>query len=137
MNFDFIPYKLNIDINNFKGQIQYISSDNGVDLYRAEKAFKMPLKGITLSNINLYFLDGNLITVYIHIVENTEDLREVIKTLESLIEISVKALRVDSGMVHFWCNEYEFLGVIEDRRYKRLKLYYTLMLFNVFEGYLR
>lgn len=132
MNFDFLPYQLNADIGDFKSSIQYISSDNGVSLYKAKEDFIKFLLGFPVSVANLYFFEGNLITVYIHLDENPENIEQVCKTLEQSITRPGKALKLHSGSGYIWKAESATLAIIQDMRKGRLYLYYSLKKFDVF-----
>lgn len=131
MNFDFLPYQLNADISDFKGNIQYISSDNGVDLYKAKDGFTKQILGFPVSMANLYFFEGSLITVYIHLGENPEHIEQVSKTLELSITRQGKPLKLDSGTGYIWKGERATLAIIQDKRKERLYLYNSLKRFDV------
>ena len=47
MNFTFIPFKLNMDIADFEDDIQYLTTDNGIDLYKAKEELKKPILGLS------------------------------------------------------------------------------------------
>jgi len=96
IDFDFIPYELNVDISDFKNNIQYISSDNGVDLYKAKEGFIKHLLNFQVMMINLYFFEGSLITAYIHLGENPENIIQVGKALEHTIKRPGRALKLDN-----------------------------------------
>lgn len=132
MNFDFIPYKLNSDIGDFKNNIQYISSDNGVDLYTAKEGFIELLLGFPVSVTNLYFFEGGLITVYIHLGQVVEDLNKVKETLIKAIEVDYTHLNNESGSVYYWQDESQFLGLLIQQGKSVLLLYHSLNKFNVF-----
>ena len=134
MDFNFIPYKLNTDISYFKDNIQYISSDNGVDLYIERNMRNPSILGLRVTIINLYFLEGSLITVYIHLGENPENIEEVKEILETEIKTQGRAIKTNSVMVYGWTEQNEFLGLLKDTRGKKLYLYYTLKKYNVFES---
>lgn len=131
MNFEFLPYRLNADISDFKDNIEYISSDNGVDLYRAKDGFIKALLGFPVTDVNLYFYEGSLITVYIHLGENPENIEQVSKTLEHSITRPGKALKLDSGTGYIWKGESATLAIIQDMSKERLYLYNSLKRFDV------
>lgn len=131
MNFDFIPYQLNADIRDFKDNVEYISSDNGVDLYRAKDGFAKRILGFPVSMANLYFFEGSLITVYIHLGENTEHIEQVNKTVELSITRPGKPLKLDSATGYIWKGERATLAIIQDIGKERLYLYYSLKRFDV------
>jgi hypothetical protein len=132
MNFEFIQYKLNADISYFKDNIQYISSDNGVDLYRAKEGFIRLLLGLPVSVTNLYFFEGSLITVYIQLGQVAEDLNNVKELLVEAIEVPYKHLNDESGIVYYWQDESQFLGLLIQQGKSVLLLYHSLNKFNVF-----
>ena len=131
MKFDFIPFSLNADIGHFKGQIQYISSDNGVELYKARKVLKNYILGIPVSNINLYFYEGNLITLYIHLVENPPSLEQVRKTFETSIGRQGEALKTGISNGYSWNGQNEILALINSQENRKVCLYYTLLRFSI------
>ena len=132
MNFNFIPYKLNADISYFENNLQYISSDNSVDFYRAKGRFMKQLLGFPVSVANLYFFEGNLITVYIQLGGETENLNKVREALLKAIEVQFKSLKDESATIYYWQNDSQFLGLLQQDK-KLLILYHSLNKFNVFK----
>lgn len=132
MNFNFMPLKLNTDIAYFKDTIDYFGSDNGIDLYKVKNSLKVPLMGLGVTDVNLYFFEANLITVYIHLVSKSMDLGHVRQTLENRIKEQGKALKIDSTVVIGWESTNEFLGLVHDKTGKRVYLYYTLKEFSIY-----
>ena len=132
MNFNFIPFTLNAYLSHFQGQIQYISSDNGVDLYRAKDGFIKSLLGFPITMANLYFFEGSLITVYIQLGEVTEQLENVKTALEKTILEKAKILETDSGIIYYWQSKSQFLGLLIKQNNNILLLYHSLNKFNVF-----
>lgn len=132
MDFDFIPFKLNTDLSYYKKLIKYIGSDNGVELYKAGKALKEPVLSIPVSTVNLYFFEGSLITVYIHLEKNPESFELVRKSFEQSITRSGKALKLDFGNGYSWESATATLGLIRDMGKDKLYLYYSLKKFAVF-----
>lgn len=130
MKFNLIPHKLNTDIADFKNEIQYLATDNGIDLYKAKH--KASVLGILVSDVNLYFFEGSLITVYIHLAAKNEDFSQVRQILSNKIEEQGKAFKIDSGQVIGWENQSEFLGLVNDKTGKRLYLYYTLKEYSIY-----
>ena len=130
MKFNFIPYRLNIDRAELKDEIKYLATDNGIDLYKAKP--KTTILGIVVTGFNLYFFEGNLITVYIHLAAKAEDYSQVRLILESRIKEEGKAFKVDSVEVIGWEKETEFLGLVYDKTDKRLYLYYTMNEFSIY-----
>jgi len=131
MNFDFLPYQLNADICDFKNNVEYISSDNGVDLYRAKDGFIKALLGFPVTMVNLYFFEGNLITVYIRLEENPEYIELVSKTFEPSITRPGKALKLDFGNGYYWKAENSTLALLQDIENGKLYLYFSLNEFSV------
>src|SRR5258705_13403150 len=117
MNFNFIPYRLNADLSHFKEDVEYICSDNGVDLYKVKKVLIKPILGISVSDVNLYFFEGSLITVYIHLAENPEYLSQVKEVLENCLKSQGKSFKTESGMIAGWNTNTEFLSLINDRKH--------------------
>ncbi len=130
MKFNFIPYRLNANIAEFKDGIQYLATDNGIDLYKVKS--KTTIFDMLASDINLYFFEGNLITVYIHLATKAENLSQVRQMLESRIKEAGKAFKIDSGEVIGWESASEFLGLVNDKTGKRLYLYYALKEFSIY-----
>lgn len=133
MNFDFIPLTLNSDIADFMGSIEYLATDNGVDLYKARKELKMPILGIQISGCNLYFFEGSLITVYFHLTIKPDAVEQVRQNLESRTIEEGKTLNIDLGEVIGWENETEFFGIVNDKTGKRLYLYYAMKNFSIYK----
>ena len=136
MNFGFLPYSLNADLSHFQGQIQYISSENGVDLYKVREELKKPILGIPVIDINFYFFEGSLITVYSHLGEFVCHLDKVIETIEKVILEYSKILKTHSSHVYYWQNKTQFLGLMVQRKSKSLLIYHSLELYNIFNQYI-
>lgn len=132
MNFEFLPYQLNADLCDFKGNVEYISSDNGVDLYRAKDGFIKALLGFPVIMVNLYFFEGNLITAYIQLEEKVEHLHKVKEVLVKTTLEKAKILETDSGFVYYWHSNNQFLGLLIQQDKNILLLYHSLNKFNVF-----
>ncbi len=130
MKFNFIPYRLNADRAELKDEIMYVATDNGIDLYKTKP--KTAILGILVTGVNLYFFEGNLITVYIHLASKAEEFSQVRQILESRIKEERKAFKIDSGEVVGWKSSSEFLGLVYDKTGKRLYLYYTLKEFSIY-----
>jgi len=130
MKFNFIPYLLNADKSELKEMIQYLATDNGIDLYKTK--LKTDLLGILVSNINLYFFEGSLITVYIHLASKSENFSHVRQILESRIKEEGSVFKIDSADVIGWESTSEFLGLVHDKTGKQLYLYYTLKEFSIY-----
>lgn len=132
MNFDFIPYQLNADISDFKTNVEYISSDNGVDLYRAKDGFIKALLGFPVSSANLYFFEGNLITVYCHL-ENINDGFERLKgKIESLLNKTGVPFSDEDNLGFSWKSEYRVLAIVMVRNSNKMYLYYSILKYSVF-----
>lgn len=132
MNFDFIPYQLNADISDFKGNVEYISSDNGIDLYRAKDGFIKALLGFPVTVVNLYFFEGSLITAYIQLAETIEQLHKVREVLEKASVGKAKFLETDSGLIYYWQSNSQFLGLLNQQDKNILLFYHSLNKYNVF-----
>ena len=132
MNFDFIPFKLNADLSQFKSQIHYISSDNGVELYKAGEELKNHFLGISITEVNLYFFEGSLITVYIQLGEDPDNIEAVKKTLEYAIKKDGKALKLSFGSGYGWNSQNKFLALMRTESINKLMLYFSLSEFAVF-----
>lgn len=131
MNFDFIPYQLNADISDFKGNIQYISSDNGVDLYRAKDGFMKPLLGFPVTMANLYFFEGSLITVYYHL-ENTEGSFEKLKEkIEGILNMTGIPFSDNDNSGFFWKSEFLVLAIVMGKDSHKMYLYYSVLRYSV------
>lgn len=131
MNFNFLPYQLNADISDFKGNVEYISSDNGVDLYKAKDGFIKALLGFPVIMVNLYFFEGSLITAYIHLEDNPENIELASTTLEKSITKPGKSLKLDFGNGYYWKAENSTLALLQDMVKRKLYLYFSLNDFSV------
>jgi hypothetical protein len=132
MNFDFIPYQLNADISDFKGNIQYISSDNGIDLYRAKDGFVKSILDFPVTIVNLYFFEGSLITVYCHL-ENIEGRFERLKgKIECLLDKTGFPFSDDENSGFIWKSEYLVLSIVMGRDSNKMYLYYSMLRYSVF-----
>lgn len=132
MNFNFIPFTLNADLSHFQAQIQYISSENGIDLYKAREKIKQPILGIPVTDVNLYFFEGNLITVYIHLEEKRLNISRIKSILEKVLNTKAMILCNDSGIVYYWKDDSFYLGLLAMKDRNCLVLYYTLNNYCVF-----
>lgn len=132
MNFDFLPYQLHADISDFKDIMEYISSDNGVDLYMARDGFIKPLLDFPVTMANLYFFEGSLITAYVQFGETNEKLNKIIVALEKTTLEKARFLETDSGHVYYWQSSSQFLGLLIQQGKNILLLYHCLNKFNVF-----
>lgn len=132
MNFDFLPYQLNADISDFKDNLEYISSDNGVDLYRAKDGFIKALLGFPVTMANLYFFEGSLITSYIQLAETIEQQHKVREVLGKASAGKTKTLESASGIVYYWQTNSQFLGLLIQQDKNILLIYHSLRKFNVF-----
>ena len=130
MKFNFIPYRLNADKAELKFEIKYLATDNGIDLYKAKP--KTTILGFLVTGVNLYFFEGSLITVYIHLVAKAEDFSQVRQILESRIKEKGKTFKIDSGEVIGWENESEFLGLVYGKSGNRLYLYYSIREYSIY-----
>jgi hypothetical protein len=132
MNLNFIPYKLNADISDFNGNMEYISSDNGIDYYRTKESFMSQLLGFSVSVVNLYFFEGTLISVYIQIGEMPDKLHKLKVELEKALEKDAKYLKTITEVIHYWQGQDHFIGLLIQKEKNILLIYHTLNKFNVF-----
>lgn len=132
MNFDFIPYQLNADISDFKDNVEYISSDNGVDLYRSKDGLIKHILGFPVTMANLYFFEGSLITVYCHL-ENIDDGFERLKgKIESLLNKTGFPFSYEDNLGFSWKSEYRVLAIVMVRNCNKMYLYYSILRYSVF-----
>lgn len=132
MNFDFLPYQLNADISDFKTNVGYIGSDNGVDLYRAKDEFITPLLGFPVTMANLYFFQGSLITVYCHLV-NTEGILERLKReIEVLLNMTGSPFSDNDNSGFLWKSEFLVLAIVMGKDSHKMYLYYSMLMYSVF-----
>lgn len=132
MNFDFLPYQLNADISDFKDIMEYISSENGVDLYRARDGFIKPLLNFPVTTVNLYFFEGTLITVYYHL-ENNESILETQKGgIEVLLNMIGSPFSVNDNSGFLWKSEFLVLAIVMGKDSHKMYLYYSLLSYSVF-----
>ena len=131
MNFDFISYQLNADISDFKNNIQYIGSDNGVSLYKAKEGFIKFLLSFSVSVTNLYFFEGNLITVYLRLTEQVNNMENVARALSKAVLMNASKRVTDTGLMYFWQDSSQFLGLMQDRD-GNILLYHSLNKYNIY-----
>ncbi len=132
MNFDFLPYQLNADISDFKDNVEYISSDNGVDLYRAKDGFINQILGFRVTMANLYFFEGSLITVYCHL-ENSEGSFERLKgKIEGILNKAATPFSDNDNSGFSWDSEYLVLAIVMVRDSDKMYLYYSMLKYSVF-----
>lgn len=81
---------------------------------------------------NLYFFEGNLITAYIQLGEVPENINKVRLALVKAIEGHYNSLNDESGIVYYWQDESQFLGLLIQEGKNILLLYHSLNKFNVF-----
>ncbi len=132
MDFDFMPYRLNADISDFKDNIKYISSDNGVDLYKARKGLIKPIIDFQVVDTNLYFFEGSLITVYIQLSEKADNIIKVKEALDKALFKNSKIIEIDSGLLYYWQSNSYFLGLLIKKQGKFVTLYQSINKFNIF-----
>lgn len=132
MSFNFIPFKLNDDLSQYKDQIKYISSDNGVELYKVRNGLKIEILGILVSDVNLYFFEGNLITIYIHLNESPDHIERVKEIFEKEIKTKERALKIESGLLYCWTSENSFLGLLSSSGESKMKVYVSIDVFNIY-----
>ncbi len=131
MNLEFIPFKLNADLADYKDSIEYISSDNGIDIYKARDKVPLLITGITVRNANLYFNDGSLITLYLYLVQTSNNLHHVLSDIENFIQKKGYHFQyTEQKQVYGWANEGVFLALILFEETHTLCLYYSLEEFS-------
>ena len=126
MNFEFIPFRLNADLADYKELIDYISSENGIDIYKARDKLPSLISGITVRNANLYFNDGSLITVYLYLIQRHNNILLVLSDIENFIQKKGYHFDIKQKQIYGWANEGEFLALIFDEEKKSLYMYYSL-----------
>ncbi len=132
MNFEFLPYKLYADISDFKDNMEYISSDNGIDLYRARDGFTKALMGFQVKTVNLYFFEGTLITVYCHL-DNTEVILERLKRkIEVLLNMTGSPFSDNDNSGFLWKSEFLVLAIVMGKDSHKMYLYYSMLRYSVF-----
>jgi hypothetical protein len=92
-----------------------------------------PVLNIALNEINLYFYENRLITVYIHLFDDLTD-TDVLAVIQHQLQAPPVSVETDSGKVWGWANQNSFLGIVKSQSSQRVYLYYTLREFNVFES---
>ncbi|MEQ1796581.1 MAG: hypothetical protein ABL872_01445 [Lacibacter sp.] len=131
MNFNFIPFKLNAELNQYKQQIKYISADNGVELYKVRDGLKIEILGILVSDVNLYFFEASLITVYIHLNERPDNIERIREIFEKEIGSKGRTDKTDSNIVCNWVSENDFLGLKVNEKSQNSYIYLTTHKFNI------
>lgn len=131
MNFSFIPFNLGKEKKHFTNDIQYVDNDNGVDLYKLSNTASI-IPGLQVSNIHLYFYESRLITVYIHLIEESGGFDKVLDHLQEIIQVPATIINSNKGTVYGWSTDVEFLGLVYPENKKKLNLYYSLKEFSVF-----
>jgi len=126
MNFEFIPFRLNADLRDYKDLLDYISTENGIDIYKARDELPTQIPGVTVSKANLYFYQCSLVTVYIYLVHHSNGLLPVLAKIENLIQKNGYKFDVQSKQVYGWANEGEFLALILVEETNSMCLYYSL-----------
>ncbi len=132
MKFDFIPFRFNANIADFKDEILYIATDNGVDLYKSKDEVRVLIPGILFSVANLYFFEVCLITVYIHLTSKSGDFGAVSHILANTIKEAGKVIKSENLEITSWSNNSEYLGLVKAINSDKLYLYYTLHKYNIY-----
>lgn len=136
MDFGFLPYQLNTDLSDLRDNIEYLSSENGVDLYKAKDEFIKPVLAFPVTMISLYFFEGSLITTYIHLGVDSGQFFKVRAVLDSNILIKSDRMVYDSGDFYYWQSKEQVISLIIDMHpQKVLKIYNSLNKFNIFDPY--
>ena len=131
MKLNFIPFTLNENISEFKGQIQFVETDNGVDLYGAINPLNEFLKGIPGLSINLYFYQDRLITVYLNIDDSLKNQEKVIRIVEQALGRAKIFLNSQFQIKQGWEDDNKVLYIIRDETLKKIYLYYSLREYSV------
>jgi len=131
MKLNFIPFTLNENISEFKGQIQFVETDNGVDLYGAINPLNEFLKGIPVLSINLYFYQDRLITVYLNIDDSLKNQEKVIRIVEQALGRAKIFLNSQFQIKQGWEDDNKVLYIIRDQTLKKMYLYYSLREYSV------
>jgi hypothetical protein len=87
---------------------------------------------LQVSNIHLYFYESRLITVYIHLIEESGGFDKVLDHLQEIIQVPATIINSNKGTVYGWSTDVEFLGLVYPENKKKLNLYYSLKEFSVF-----
>ena len=132
MNFDFIPFQLNSDLVSFQGQIEYVSSEHGVELYKVRKAFIKPLLGFNIISVNLYFFEGNLVTVYLHLAAQSWNMNLIKGSIESTLGIKGESVLDSKIKGYKWCDASNILVLVQGSKELKLYLYFSSIHFSVF-----
>lgn len=127
----FIPYQLNQSVGDFKGQIQFVEFDNGVDLYRAINPSNEFLRGIPVLSINLYFYQDRLITVYVNMEDSEENFEKVRGIIEQELGGPKISLEDKIQIKQAWENDNQIFYLIRNQTLKKQYLYYSLKEYNV------
>jgi hypothetical protein len=130
VNFEFIPFKLNQPIDEFSSEIEFIGEDNGVILYKyliTGKLFDL----IPISSINLYFLEGFLITAYINLKNSVSNLEQVVHEIE-MLHGQATCYKSNFTTKYIWVVNEEVLVVLKDEINKRLYLYHALKRYSIY-----
>jgi len=132
MNSDFIPFKLNSDLKDLRHNLEYICSDNGIDVYKESQDLTRDVFGFPVNVVNLYFFEGSLITVYMHLTDNPEVYFQLYKILETSMKPHGMPLKLDCGSGYKWKCKTSTLTLIRDMKKGELFMYYSLKKFDVF-----
>lgn len=134
MDFNFIPYNLNEDISDFYiNDIEFIDTENGVDLYKAREGLEVDILGLKLRIINFYFYRRKLITIYFHLAECKENITDSVLVFEKVIGRAAEIIELDSGLSFLWKNETEVFGLVKDEKDRRVYLYNSTIKHSIFK----
>ncbi len=126
-------FRLNADLSDFNKEIFYVSTDNGVDLYVTTYTNRIDIAGLKVININLYFYDGSLITLYFLLDECKGRFDQVRKILEMKIQRKGKKIQREHTAAYKWDNSREVLVILIDKDDdNKIKLYHSLLEYSVY-----
>lgn len=131
MDFGFLPFQLNADLSDFSDNIEYLSSDNGVDLYKINIGNKETILGFPSNLINLYFFEGSLVTVYYHLEETQSSFERLKKSLEGILIKPGTPFMMEDAYGVFWTSQVYVLAVVVARISNKFYLYSSLKQYSV------
>lgn len=132
MNFNFIPFQLESDLASFKGQIEFVSSEHGVELYRVGNAFIKPLLGFHVTLVNLYFFEGNLVTVYLHLAAQSLNMNLIKESIENTLGMKGETVLDSKIKGYKWEDMSNILVLVESSKELKMYLYFSSLHFSVF-----
>ena len=131
MNLSLMPYRLNTDFNEVADIVTYIDTYNGVKLYKVDQP-KLVITDIPLTDTHLYFLEEKLITVYLHLENNLDQIELIVETLTLQLGLQGILSRSQFGLKYKWDAGNELLMLVKDQILQKFYIYYTLKKYSVF-----